>query len=251
MNEDGTGQTRLTNNIADDVSPSWSPDGTRIAFVSSRDGNYEIYIMNPGGIGQTRLTNNIFSDVNPSWSPDGTRIAFVSNIDGNDEIYSMNPGGIGQTRLTSNAILDDEPSWQPISVTPLPGISINDVTMTEGNSGTKNFVFTVTRSGDTSGTSSVGYATADGTATVANSDYVAKSGTVYFTEGQTSQTVPVVVNGDSLVEPDEIFFVNLSTCTGCIITDRQGTGTILHGQAASNGKIAFVSQRDGGNQIYI
>ena len=52
-----------------DGSPSWSPDGGRIAFDSLRDGNGEIYVMNADGSGQTRLTDNPASDGSPSWSP--------------------------------------------------------------------------------------------------------------------------------------------------------------------------------------
>ena len=62
-----------------DTDPSWSPDGSRIAFVSYRDGNRpEIYVMNRDGSGQIRLTDNPAIDHSPSWSPDGSRIAFVS-----------------------------------------------------------------------------------------------------------------------------------------------------------------------------
>lgn len=62
MNADGSGQTRLTRNEASDSGIAWSPDGTRIAFSSNRDGNYEIYAMNADGSGQTRLTQNEASD---------------------------------------------------------------------------------------------------------------------------------------------------------------------------------------------
>src|SRR2546426_537605 len=252
MNADGTGVTRLTTSASDDLSPAWSPDGSKIAFQTNRDSGFspEIYVMNVDGSGQTRLTVNTAIDLAPAWSPDGTKIAFASDRDGNYELYAINPDGTGVTRLTSNAFSDRESNWQPISVTPLPGISINDVTLTGNGSGTKNFDFTVTRSGDTSITSSANFATADGTATVADSDYVANSGTLSFAAGETTKTITIVVNGDTTVEPDETFSVNLSNCVGCIITDSHGVGTILVGQAVSNGKIAFVSNRDGNNEIY-
>ena len=69
MNADGSGQTRLTNNADDDLDPSWSPDGAKIAFRSDRDGNFEIYVMNADGSGQTNLTNNAAEDYEPAWSP--------------------------------------------------------------------------------------------------------------------------------------------------------------------------------------
>ena len=60
-----------------DRAPAWSPDGTRIAFVSDRDGGFpELYLMNADGSGVTRLTNNAFVDGNPSWAPDGSRLVF-------------------------------------------------------------------------------------------------------------------------------------------------------------------------------
>jgi len=90
-------------------------DQGRIVFVSDRDHNTEIYVMNPDGSGVARLTNNPASDSDPDWSPDGTRIAFTSDRDGNPEIYVMNADGSGVTRLTDNPARDTEPDWSPDS----------------------------------------------------------------------------------------------------------------------------------------
>lgn len=90
---------------------SSNPKG-QIAFVSDRDGNPEIYIMNEDGSGATRLTYNPTGDFNPAWSPDGTQIAFHSERDGNGEIYVMNADGSGKARrLTTDTADDFSPSW--------------------------------------------------------------------------------------------------------------------------------------------
>jgi Tol biopolymer transport system component len=117
MNPDGSGQTRLTNNGAQDYFPTWSPDATRIGFVSDRDGNNEIYVINADGSGLTRLTNSPASDFYPAWSPDGTTIAFVSDRDGNREIHVMKADGSVQTRLTKNPASDLYPTWSPDGTT--------------------------------------------------------------------------------------------------------------------------------------
>jgi Tol biopolymer transport system component len=113
MNIDGSEQTRLTDNSADDSEPCFSPDGARIAFVSDRDGNKEIYIMNVDGSEQKRLTNNPASDRHPCFSPNGIKIAFASNRDGNTEIYVMNMDGSEQTNLTNNPASDTDPRISP------------------------------------------------------------------------------------------------------------------------------------------
>ena len=80
MNADGSNVTRLTNDPAIDTSPSFSPDGARILFVSDRVGNNEIYTIDAATGGNlTRLTNNTADDRDPVFSPDGSRIAFGSN----------------------------------------------------------------------------------------------------------------------------------------------------------------------------
>src|SRR5436309_6619264 len=104
---------------------------------------------------------------------------------------------------------------------PVPSLAINDVAVTEGNSGTVNAVFTVSLSPASGQTVTVNYATADGTAT-AGADYVAASGTLTFPPGSATQTIIVSVNGDTLNEANETFFVNLSSQVNAALTDGQG-----------------------------
>jgi TolB protein len=83
----------------------------QIVFDTDRDGNAEIYVMNPDGSGLQRLTNHPGRDAEPYVSFDGTKIAFASDRDGNDEIYVMNVDGTGLVRLTTSAGRDGEPAW--------------------------------------------------------------------------------------------------------------------------------------------
>src|SRR5256886_16806290 len=114
-----------------------------------------------------------------------------------------------------------------------PSISINDVSLAEGNSGTTNFVFTVSLSNASSQTITVAYATADGTATTADNDYVAANGTLTFNPGDTSKSITVTVNGDTKFEPNETFTVTLSGATNATIAKAVGTGTIQNDDAAA------------------
>ena len=89
------------------TTPAWSPDGTKIAFASNRDGNHEIYVMNADGSGADPADQQPGGDDCAGWSPDGSKIAFISTRDGNPEIYVMNADGTGAahrrtTRATSS-----------------------------------------------------------------------------------------------------------------------------------------------------
>ncbi len=109
-----------------------------------------------------------------------------------------------------------------------PTLTINDVALVEGNSGTKSFVFTVSLSAASDQAVTVNYATANGTAKTGNNDYQAKSGMLTFAPGETVKFITIVVIGNKKSEANETFFLNLSGALNAIIDDGQGLGTILN-----------------------
>ncbi|MCE9527114.1 MAG: FG-GAP-like repeat-containing protein [Planctomycetales bacterium] len=162
-------------------------------------------IFNPG-----ELTKNITIDII------GDRLSEY------DEYLYVNLTGatgaaLGYSTQGYGTIVDNEPR-----------LSINDASITEGNSGTKLMTFTVTLSAAYDQTVTVNYATQNYTAT-SGSDYVAKSGTLTFNPGQLTQTFTVTINGDKQKEPDEYFEVLLSgASSNAMIWDAYGLGTILN-----------------------
>lgn len=117
MNADGSDPVNLTNlENVDEGFPAWSPDGSQIAFTSRRDGNNEIYLMDPYGYNLKRLTQNTSGDFAPTWSPDGKKIAFASDRDNATGVYSiyiMNTAASWVVRLTNTGGNDYSPDWSP------------------------------------------------------------------------------------------------------------------------------------------
>jgi hypothetical protein len=193
---------------------------------------------------------------------------------------SQTPPSAGITGVTSNFIAPSAPGtyevrWlasngstriatsPPITVVGQPSLSINDVSVTEGNTGTASATFSVTMNpANLSQTVTVNYATADWTATTANNDYVAANGTLTFAPGETSKLITVSINGDTTIEANENFYVNLSGATNALLADPQGVGiiasddlppgpavTVAATSVAPGGTIAFTVLNSPGNAL--
>ncbi len=129
-NPDGSGVRRLTDNAVQDTEPSWSPDGSRIAFVrrhiSGPPGrsnlNEEIYVVRADGSGPHRLTRHAGEDTSPAWSPDGSSIAFVRRTArAGLDLYVMDGDGRRLRRLTRLKDFLADPAWSPDGRTVLVG----------------------------------------------------------------------------------------------------------------------------------
>ena len=165
-----------------------------------------IYLLNPATATATQFATGISSPVDIAVGNDGS-LYYLAR--GNGTVYRV----------------QNTPTTPPPP--PLPTLSISDVTLAEGNTGTTNATFTVTLSASSAQQVTVAYATANGTAT-AGSDYTAKSGTLTFAPGVTTQPIAVAVTGDTAIEANETFFVNLTTPVNATIADSQGVGTITN-----------------------
>ncbi len=95
------------------VMPSWSEDGKKIAFIRRVEGTFQIFTMNMDGSEQTQLTNHPAHCFAPRWSPNGKFIAFGSQKDGDTEIFVINSDGSNEVQLTNNFVDDDRPEWSP------------------------------------------------------------------------------------------------------------------------------------------
>ena len=150
-----------------------------------------------------------------------------------DLLFELNETFFVNLSGETNATIADGQGQGTINDDDSPAVSINDMSLAEGNSGTANVNFTLTLAPASNQDVFVSYNTTEGTATV-NSDYWASSGTVVLPAGTTELTIPVIILGDVLVEPNETFFVNLTSATNANIADGQGQGTIINDDASSS-----------------
>jgi TolB protein len=112
---DGSKLKSLTRNRAIDIGPAWSPDGSRIAFVSDRSGAPQIYLMDADGSDQKRLTFQGNYNTHPAWSPDGRWIAYETRVGGQFDIWLIDPEGEVSLPLVMHPRSDESPAWAPNS----------------------------------------------------------------------------------------------------------------------------------------
>lgn len=151
---------------------------------------------------------------------------------------------LSQDGTTVSAITSPTTCTITVSPSAQPTLSINNVNISEGNSGTSLATFTVTLSAASGKSVMIDYATADGTA-LAASDYATASGTLTLAAGVTSKTFTIPILGDVLDEPNETFVVNLSNAINASIDDGQGVGTILDNDAVPSLSINDVTVLEG------
>jgi hypothetical protein len=132
-----------------------------------------------------------------------------------------------------------------ITVASQPTLSVSPVSQQEGNSGTNVFNFTVSLSNPSGSTVSVQYATADGTARVTDNDYLARNGTLTFLPGETTKVIAVPVLGDTRLELNETFQLNLSAPMNAQLASSSVTGTILNDDAPPTISVGSVSRQEG------
>ena len=218
MNADGGGQTRLTRDaFAED--PTWSPDGTRIAFTRV---DTAIWVMNADGSEQTVLYRGSADDL--AWSPDGTKIAFASQrfaAGEGKEIYVINATGGGETRLTQNPAPDFDPAWSP-----------------DG----RKIAFTSERDGN----SEIYVMNADG------------SGPTRLTQNGVGDDAPAWSPDGKKIAFDserdgnwEIYVMNADGSGPTRLTQELGAADDFPAWSPDGKKIAFDSHRDGNTEIYV
>lgn len=113
MNADGTGTRQLTSTKADDMHPTWSSDGKRIAFARSGD----VFVVNADGSGAHSIVSSRDEESQPAWSPDGRWIAFIRRVPDTQvsELWLVRPDGSGERRLTRPNAAVYTPAWSPDS----------------------------------------------------------------------------------------------------------------------------------------
>jgi hypothetical protein len=235
--------TKSTQQTTVTSSPNPSDFGQPVTFTATVATPPGGYADAPTGTVQFKSDGIAINCSNPggqTLNGSGAATCQISTLSAGTHIITANYSGSANYNASSGTLSGNQ------IVRVQPALSINDFSVTEGDSGTKTFSFTATLSAASNLTIAVAYATANGStnpATGGNAcgggvDYVTTTGTLTFDPNQTQKTINVSVCGDQKFEPDESFFVNLTNPTNATISDHQGQGTILNDDA-QGGIVSF------------
>lgn len=266
----GTFQLRAQSNVANTSPVTFDvtvvPPSISINDVSSTEGNsgtstqtFTASLDAPAGPGGVTFT--IATADGTATTADGDYVAktltsqtipagsssytFAVTANGDTQYETNESYFVNLTSVTGATVLDGQGVGTINNDDQPPSFSVNDVSASEGNSGTTTMTFTVTKTGATGLAAFVNYATSDATATVADNDYVAASGTLTFLPGETTKTVAVTINGDTDVESNERLLLELSSPSNATIADFQGQGTINNDDATPFVSISNASGNEG------
>ena len=252
VNADGSGRTNLTNGPGDSEFGGWSPDSSRFAFTSDRDGNTEIYVVNADGSGLTNLSNDPGFNNFSGWSPDSSRVRFISEckvVDGKLDLNEVNADGSGLTYLglppydPIGFFVGCAPTYDgPIAPEVLPGLSVGsgayapdgtrDALAVGAGDGNGEEIYVI--NADRSGLTRLTYNHVDDSNIVWSPD----SSRIAWHRVRDGNTEIWVVN------PDGSGLTRLSS-------GPEGDALRDGGWSPDSSRIAFVSNRDGNGEIYL
>lgn len=230
----------------DDATPSISIDDVSLTEGNSNNKEFDftVSLSNPSAqpvtvqystANSTATSGSDYtaaSNQTVTFAPGETTKTITVMVAGDTTVESNETFTVGLSNATNATISDNSGTGTILNDDSAALLSINDFSVTEGDSGTKTLTFTVTRSGTLTNAISVNYATANNTATTGSNDYQSASGTLNFASNETSQTISITINGDATPEANETFYVNLSNATATTgtvtIADSQGIGTITN-----------------------
>ncbi|HBB88300.1 MAG TPA: hypothetical protein DC047_11850 [Blastocatellia bacterium] len=222
MNADGSNRVNLTNSPESEEQPAWSPDGTKLAFLSDRNGGVQIFTMNADGTNVVQISDNSMDHYTPTWSPDGNRILF----EGDNDLFIANADGTNLIRLSNTPGFEANTDWSPDGSKIL--LTSNRDNLASGANGYELYVMN-----------------ADGTNIVRLTN-----NTVLDNWGRWSPDGTKIIfhsrrNGD----PAEIFIMNADGSNPVNLSNNLAQDT-LPSLSPDGTQVAFTTNRDGRNEIY-